>query len=330
MHERFVDLLCCPKTSELLSLRVFERRSNGLVVSGELVAQSGITYPIIRGIPRFVEQEQYASSFGYEWNRWPRVQFEAENRGRPMAGYTTTMWERITGITHESLCDQTIVEFGCGPGRFLDVVRRKGGIAVGLELSAAVEAARANFADDSDVLIVQGDVLNPPFRENAFDGGYSIGVLHHTPDPVRGLGMLVRVVRKEGWVSCCVYPKGEFYDYRSVARTRNMHNRLKSLVGYRFATAYAHLSAYLLSPALAKVKAIPGMKKFVEYLERNWIVSLPLADVNWRLLDIFDAITPEIATTHTGGELRSWMVAAGCRDIRSMDWGSTAFVGIKA
>lgn len=304
-------------------------RSNGMVISGELVAPSGGRYPIIRGIPRFVEKEHYASSFGYEWNRWPRVQFEAENVGQPMAGYTTKMWERITGISGTILRDQTIVEFGCGPGRFLDVVRRKGGKAVGLELSAAVEAARANFADDPDVLIVQGDVLNPPFREDAFDGGYSIGVLHHTPDPEQGLKMLARIVRTGGWVSCCVYPKGEFYDYRSVDRIRKMHNRLKPLIGYRFATAYAYLSAYLLSPVLGKSKAVPGLKNLVDYLERNWIVSLPLADMNWRLLDIFDAITPEIATTHTAFEMKAWFSAAGCRDVRAMDWGSTAFVGIK-
>src|SRR3954452_7101798 len=107
-----------------------------------------------------------------------------------MAGHTTRMWERITGITDDGVRGRMIVEFGCGPGRFLDVVRRRGGVAVGIDLSMAVEPARENFRDDPDVLIVQGDILNPPFKKGVFDFGYSIGVLHHTPDPAKGLESL--------------------------------------------------------------------------------------------------------------------------------------------
>ena len=57
-----------------------------------------------------------------------------------MAGHTTRMWEATTLIDQGKIEGQTIVEFGCGFGRFLDVVRRKGGIAVGIDLSQAVEA----------------------------------------------------------------------------------------------------------------------------------------------------------------------------------------------
>src|SRR3954452_10615301 len=116
-----------------------------------------------------------------------------------MAGHTTRMWERITGITDDGVRGRMIVDFGCGPGRFLDVVRRKGAIAVGIDLSAAVDAARSNFANDPDVLIVQGDLFRPPLRAGSFDGGFSIGVLHHTPDPARGLAALAGLIKPDGW-----------------------------------------------------------------------------------------------------------------------------------
>src|SRR4051812_31966128 len=186
MHVKFLDLLRCPNTGQLLRLTEAVV-ANGLVARGSLRTACGRSYPILRGVPRFVGSEHYASSFGYEWSRWPRVQFESENVGRPMAGHTTRMWERITGASDSQVRGKTVVEFGCGPGRFLDVVRRKGGGAVGMDLSGAVEAARRNFADAPDVLIVQGDLATPPFRAGAFDGGYSIGVLHHTPTPKEGL-----------------------------------------------------------------------------------------------------------------------------------------------
>ena len=328
MHPKFLTSLCCPESKEPLHLEPFETRGE-VVVSGALVSRFGRRYPIVRGIPRFVGQEHYASSFGYQWSRWPRVQFEAENVGKPMAGHTTRMWEIITEVGEDQIRGKSIVEFGCGSGRFLDVVRRKGGTAVGIDLSQAVDAARFNFALDPDVLIVQGDILNPPFCEGAFDGGFAIGTLHHTPDPLRGLKALTQTVRPRGWVACCVYPKGEFYDFPSVASFRRLHHRLRPVFGYRFALAYAYLFAFVFAPLMAKGKRIPGLARLLRYVERNWLVSLYLPDVRWRVLDTFDAITPSIATTHTGDEVKAWMEKAGCTDIRTTRWCETAVTGIK-
>src|SRR3954470_13821175 len=155
MHPKFLPFLCFPQTRQPLTLHAEQTLASGIVVSGELRTPNGKTYPIVRGVPRFVGAEQYASSFGFEWTRWPRVQFESENIGRPMEGHTTRMWERITNATGRQVAGRAIVDFGCGPGRFLDVVRRKGGLAVGIDLSQAVDAARKNFKEDPDVLVVQ-------------------------------------------------------------------------------------------------------------------------------------------------------------------------------
>src|SRR5947208_8448657 len=233
MHPQFLELVCCPKRGEPLALEALEYGACGMIRTGVLRTHSGNGYPIIRGIPRFVDTERYATSFGFEWTRWPKVQFESENVGRPMAGWTTRMWERITNANEDAVRARTVVEFGCGSGRFLDVVRRKGGKAVGIDLSLAVEAARTNFAADQNVLVVQGDLLRAPFREGVFDGGYSIGVLHHTPSPEAGLLQLGRTVKPSGWVACCVYPKGSFYDYNSTARLRRVHATLQARFGYR-------------------------------------------------------------------------------------------------
>ena len=329
MHPKFQNLLCCPKTQETLRVKPSEIRPNGMIVSGELVSQSGRCYPIVRCIPRFVEVEQYAASFGYEWARWPRVQFETENMGRPMAGHTTRMWETITQVSEDKELGKTIIEFGCGSGRFLDVIRRKGGQAVGIDLSQAVEMARLNFADDPDVLIVQGDLLSSPFRSGVFHGGYTIGVLHHTPDPLRGLTELTRTVRSGGWVACSVYPEKGFYAYPSVARFRRLHNRLKSIFGYNPALAYAYFSSYVLAPLITRGKRIPRLNHWLEYVERNWLVVLNLPDIRWRLLDTFDAITPSIATTHTGDEVRGWMEKVGCTNLKKTGWGETSVMGTK-
>jgi SAM-dependent methyltransferase len=221
-----------------------------------------------------------------------------------------------------------VVDFGCGPGRFLDVVRRKGGIAVGIDLSAAVDAARTNFGDDPNVLIVQGDLLRPPFREGVFDGGFTIGVLHHTPEPEEGLRALAHSVRPGGWVSCCVYPRGGFYENKSVERFRRLHAKLFNTFEYLPALIYSYLAAYLISPVFQFLKHL-GLRRLINHVEQDWVVALWINDAQWRVLDTFDAITPEIATTHTEAEVAEWMAAAGCESVRRTAWCETSAVAAR-
>lgn len=325
MNPKFLDLLCCPASGASLALESAELSSNGSVRSGTLVGGER-PYAVRNGIPRFVGEEGYSASFGYEWQRWSRVQFEQENLGRPMAGHTTRMFDAVTEFPAESLRGKTIVDFGCGPGRFLDVVRRRGGVAVGLDMSLAVESARANFAEDLEVFVVQGDVLNPPFKRGAFDAGYSIGVLHHTPDPERGLRALVRCVRHGGRVACCVYPRGGFYDYPSVRRFRRAHSVSRAVVGNRLALGYSYLASLFLHPVLNAVHWIPRIGPSIRRkVERHLLVNLNLPDARWRVLDVFDAITPRHATTHSAEEGEGW---AGLGDIRQTSWCETSWSGL--
>ena len=325
MHPRFLSLLRCPRTGEAFTLEATTTDPRGGVQEGRLRTAGGVVYPILRGVPRFVEQESYSGSFGYEWSRWPRVQFDSENEGGALAGHTTQMWERIVLAPDEAIRGRVLVEFGCGPGRFLDVVRRKGGIAVGIDMSVAVEAAARNFAADPDVLIVQGDITCPPFAPGAFDGGFTIGVLHHTPSPARGLKALVQSVKPGGWVACAVYRKGGFYDLPSVHRFRARHLALRRVFGNRLALAYSYLSAYILYPAHVLLHRA-RLGRLAEYIYRNWAVIVEHPDARWRALDTFDAITPEIATCHTGEEVRAWFEAAGCRALRASPWSVTTWV----
>ncbi len=59
---------------------------------------------------------------------------------------------------------------------------------MGVDLSEAVTKAAELCAGTPEVLIIQGDLLDLPLADSAFDFVYSIGVLHHTPDPRRAFG----------------------------------------------------------------------------------------------------------------------------------------------
>ncbi|MFZ2803657.1 MAG: methyltransferase domain-containing protein [Patescibacteria group bacterium] len=334
MHPRFLEIFCSPTTGKPLQLTQATYDDQGCIESGQLITQDGQeTYPIVRGIPRFVEKEQYASSFGYEWARWPRLQFEDQNRGTAMHGYTQNMFDQVTHFTADSVRGKMVVEFGCGSGRFLDRVRALGGCAVGLEMSTAADVAAENFSQDQEhVCVVQGDVLHPPFRPEVFDDGFTIGVLHHTPNPEEGLRQLARTVKPGGNVICRVYSRHGFYAYPSVRIARAMHRLLANIVGKKPAdrcfTAYAAFSAHVLYPLLQAVRAIPLAGKYVAAgLERYVVVNVNLPDARWRMLDVFDAMTPYYASTHTTEEIRSWFQHAGITSLQQIK--ENTFIGIK-
>src|SRR5689334_10754181 len=78
MRFEHLSLLRGPHTQSELRLEP-ELIDNGRVKQGTLIdRESGERFPVVGFIPRFVGPENYAGSFGYQWNRHRRTQLDAE------------------------------------------------------------------------------------------------------------------------------------------------------------------------------------------------------------------------------------------------------------
>lgn len=324
MYRHFLNILACPFDQSSFSLR-----------SGQLICRkNGHVFPVKKGIPRFVSNENYTASFGFEWQKWSRVQFETRNSDPAMKGYTRKFFQQITTLTPKDVRGKIIVEFGCGPGRFLHLLKQDGATVVGLEMSSAIDVARKNLGEGNNVLLVQGDILHPPFKKNSFDTGFTIGVLHHTPDPVRGLAQLVSIVKPGGKIAVNVYSVNGPYNFQSLKIFRRLYQGLKLILGEKiarsFALAYSYFSASVLYYPIALMELLPKFGLAISYGVRKYlIVVMMIKSAKWRVLDTFDALTPEIATTHTKVEVKNWLKNAGVIKLQNTR-GSTGFIGIKS
>ena len=334
MHKKFINILVCPSTGQSLSLEA-EKRNNDFVYSGYLISQDKKNkYPIIKGVPCFVESDNYSSSFGYEWQNWPRVQFEEENINRPMEGHTTKMFKAITDFDEKDLNNKLIIEYGCGPGRFIDVAHKMGAIVVGLDMSQAVYVARDNFKENENILIVHADLMHPPFKKSMFDFAYTIGTLHHTPNPETGLKSLIKLVKPNGKIAVSVYTMKGFYNYPSVYIYRKINSLLARIIGEMaancLAKCYSYFSSTFFYYPVQIINKIPKFGNFlVTVINKYLLVFLLLPDIRWRILDVFDAITPRYASTHTPEEIKTWFKEADVSDVKQTNWADTSFVGIK-
>jgi ubiquinone/menaquinone biosynthesis C-methylase UbiE/uncharacterized protein YbaR (Trm112 family) len=324
MQKKFLEFLVDPITSEPLTL-IDPVMIDDEIETGLLQSASN-SYPIVNGIPRFVpyENKNYAGSFGYQWNKWKKIQFESDNKGRPLEGYTTMMWERITDLENSGkvLEGKVVVDIGCGPGRFTDVALAKGAMVIGVDYSLAVEACRENFPNNKNLCIIQADALQLPIKSDSIDAAFSIGVLHHTPNPQKGVAEANRILSPGGWFAISVYEKGGYYDKFFVQLWRRIFNFLWPVFKQYPPLIYTHVVVTLCRPI---IRFIPPLGKVIKQFYP--FVNLP--DKRWSILDTFDSITPSYQSAHESYEIYKWFVNNGYKNIRPTNWASTAYIGSK-
>jgi SAM-dependent methyltransferase len=295
--------------------------------TGSLVAQEerllctncGATIRIVRDVPRFVPDDDYAGSFGFQWNVHARTQLDSFT-GKPIS--RTRLFEASKWPT--DLSGQTILEAGSGAGRFTEVLVATGATLISCDLSSAVDANHRSNGGNANLLIVQASLFDIPVRPRSMDKVMCLGVIQHTPDPAKAFACLADCVRPGGELVIDVYAA-----------------RLRSLLSWK----------YLLRPI---TKRMDG-EKLYSLIERITPILLPISNLfyralgqfglrllpivhypelklppelslRWAILDTFDMYSPAHDHPQTIAVVRSWFDIAGFTDV-VVEYGRNGIVG---
>lgn len=205
MQRRSLELFGCAKCGIALRLSAVtqEDSTSSEIIEGRLECPGCHTLaPIVRNIPRFVGSESYAACWGFQWNRFDRLQIDSVMRNELSRDrfYKTTGWPtRMKG--------QRILEAGCGAGRFTQLVLETGAEVVSFDLSSSVEAARRNNGDHSNLTLFQGSIYEIPLRKESFDKIFCMGVLQFCPDVEGAFRSMLPFLRPGGEIVVDVYEK---------------------------------------------------------------------------------------------------------------------------
>lgn len=307
MFLQHLALLACPECRSNLDVARVEKGDEQRILEGLLKCQTcGREYPVMAGVPRFVPRENYASGFGMQWLKHSRTQYDSHS-GLTISEdrfFDSTRWPR-------DLSGKLMLEVGSGSGRFTEQAAKTGATVVSFDYSYAVDANFASNGNNSNVLVVQADVFQMPFRDRTFDLLFCFGMLQHTPDPRAAFNALPRVVKSGGSICADIY---KFTFFRTIVQTK-----------------------YWVRPITRRIQPEKLYRAVVRWVDFMW----PLASVlrrlprgyaiNWRLLiadhsyfgidgqiakefsylDTFDMLSPRYDRPATIKAFHEWGVKAG-------------------
>jgi SAM-dependent methyltransferase len=262
----------------------------------------------MNGIPRFVRDESYAGSFGFQWNKFRRTQLDSYTR-LPLSHdrlYLVTQWPH-------TMRNSVVLEAGSGAGRFTEVLLETGATVFSFDLSNAVDANAANNAQKPNLNLFQASIYDIPVREGTFDKVLCLGVLQHTPDPERSFRTLVRFLKPGGEIAVDIYARNlqSLLHWKYILRpitTRMRKDHLFRLV---------EIAVSALLPMAIFMRTFAGRwgaRLFPILQYSHWGLPYEL-NREWAILDTFDMYSPTHDHPRTLAQVRRWFESAGLENI---------------
>lgn len=291
-------LLCCPNC----------RASLNPQGDGYVCPACQHVFPQERGITRFVAAENYADSFGFQWQRYARTQLDDAANDQSEKDF-----HRKTGLTPEDLKGKLVLDVGCGMGRFADVATRWGARVVGIDLSAAAEVAARNLAD-REFVAFQADVFALPFAPESFDFIYSIGVLHHTPNCEQAVKALPQYLKPGGTLAVWLYSA-----YNKWYRFSDIYRKITHRLPARTLHGILRVVVPTVNVVDSTLRVVPGIGRPLSGFVRHVFPVNRNPNRRWRVLDTFDWYSPQYQSKHTYEEVFRWFENCGMTDLHVAD-----------
>jgi SAM-dependent methyltransferase len=245
--------------------------------------------------------ERTFASFGFEWTNFDDVRDEDESFANVY----------FKDLDLASLQGKVGLDAGCGKGRYTRFVASHLAATVGLDGSAAVEAAARNLAAVPSVLVVKADLREAPFAPSSFDFISSLGVLHHLDDPRAGFERLLTYLAPGGRVLVYLYSRPSAPGLRAAALWLAARLRTVTVrIPHRLLKALSAPIAVALYYGVVVPGEI-GERRKVSALSRLPMDAYRGSPLRSLVLDTFDRLSAPVEHRYVWTDLAPWFDDAG-------------------
>ncbi len=333
MKSEFLEWLVCPDCAGRFELVSYA--ADGIeVVEGLLTCNCGRVFPVVDTIPRILDDaftlfpevmerhrdhlpsslraemfeirhvdptvRRTRDSFGYQWTQFSKM----------VVDFRENFLSYIYPLTESFFPGKLGLDVGCGFGRHILNAAVFGAEMVGVDVSAAIDATRHNTKHLAHVHLVQADIHRLPFRPGTFDFAYSIGVLHHLPDPEAGFQSVVPLVKPGGAVFIWVYSTSRRVANFVLEAVRRVTTRIPRRLqwGVSLAAAAVDWGCFILPYRLAS--AVPGVGRVLRTLPlpRLRVYAKYPFQVCWA--DWFDRLAAPVRFYYDAEAVHGWLARA--------------------
>lgn len=167
--------------------------------------QCDAEYPVQDGIPCFLGRPE--ADVELSLDKWDAMYRRQLDEGTYAEGYRLFLESHFQDLDGQLFSRRavgpgdTYLEIGCGPCHLGQQMASRADFVVGIDFSlSALRIARQLFADNGieNFLLVQGDILELPFRDASMDYIYGGGVIEHFQDTQRCIDQLQAALRPGG------------------------------------------------------------------------------------------------------------------------------------
>jgi SAM-dependent methyltransferase len=317
MREDSLKYFVCPACRESLRMESVEDEEQNRIKEASLICvTTEHRFQVSGFVPRFISKDGITSSFGFEWNKHPRTQFDSVNGMRLSE-------ERFFRETHWSrnLSGQKILEVGSGAGRFTEIALQTGAQVFSVDASRAVDANWNNNGNHPNLILCQASLYKLPFPWDYFDKVFCFGVLQHTPDVALAFATIAKYVKPGGELAVDLYNKNYWRNYhtprylmRPITK-RISHDRL-----YRWTSVWV--------PRLLPITT--WLREHIPFIGRQVSALIPIMDYHgilptqseeiikqYSVLDTFDDLSPRYVTPQRPDTVRQWFLSTGYENIEN-------------
>lgn len=304
MKEKLLETICCPECRGDLSLLPDAARDSATqdILHGFLECQTcHACYAIDRGVPVLLKERKVneitQKAYTDQWSLSQTTVFKDQKLfGFNIEDYLNLIRYVFDTKDIAQLRWRSFLDAGCGSGQLTVALAQTMAETevIGLDLSDTVFSIYQEFGHLPNLHLVKGDILSPPFKDNALDVVFSSGVLHHLPQPQNGFKKLWQLCRSNsGQFYFWVYPNYNFclYDW--------VRQRIK--IGPKISAQWRRVASWALTPFMWLFFAVTKKYSYKDHLE-SW------PTIAFRL---FDNLSPEYQFRYSREDIAQWCQEEG-------------------